>query len=53
MNKLITDLYYNIFAELSFKDIIKLCNTNKQFKEFCLQNQKFMNKNKLKAVKKL
>jgi hypothetical protein len=53
MNKIITDVYYNIFAELSFKDIIKLCNTNKQFKEFSLQNQKFMDKIKLKAVKKL
>lgn len=53
MNKVPTDIYYNIFENLSLGDIVKLCNTNKKFKEFCLQNQKFIAKIKLKAVKKL
>lgn len=53
MNKIPTDIYYNIFTELSFGDIIGLCNSNKRFKNFCLQNQKFIAKIKLKAVKKL
>lgn len=53
MNKIPKDIYYNIFEELSLEDIIKLCNTNKKFKEFCFQNQKFIAKIKLKAVKKL
>jgi hypothetical protein len=53
MNKIPTDIYYNIFTELSFGDIIGLCNSNKRFKNFCLQNQKFIEKIKLKAVKKL
>lgn len=38
MNKIPTDIYYNIFTELSFGDIIGLCNSNKRFKNFCLQN---------------
>lgn len=53
MNKIPTDIYYNIFTELSLGDIIQLCNTNKKFKEFCLQNQKYISKIKIKAVKKL
>ena len=53
MNKIPKDIYYNIFTELSLEDIIQLCNTNKKFKEFCLQNQKFIAKIKIKAVKKL
>lgn len=53
MNKIPKDIYYNIFTELSLGDIIQLCNTNKKFKEFCLQNQKFIAEIKIKAVKKL
>lgn len=53
MNKIPKDIYYNIFTELSLGDIIQLCNTNKKFKDFCLQNQKFIAKIKLEAVKKL
>ena len=53
MTKIPKDIYYNIFTELSLGDMIKLCNTNKKFKEFCLQNQKFIAKIKIKAVKKL
>lgn len=53
MNKVPKDIYYNIFENLSLGDIVKLCNTNKKFKEFCLHNQKFIAKIKLKAVKEL
>lgn len=53
MNKIPTDIYYNIFTGLSLRDIIQLCNTNNKFKNFCLQNQKFIAKIKIKAVKKL
>lgn len=53
MNKIPKDIYYNIFTELSLGDITQLCNTNKKFKNFCLQNQKFIAKIKIKAVKKL
>lgn len=53
MNQIPKDIYYKIFTELNLQDIVKLCNLNKKFKEFCLQNQKFIAKIKLKAVKKL
>lgn len=53
MNKIPTDIYYNLFAELNSEDIIKLCNTSKKFKEFCLQNQKYIATIKIKAIKRL
>ena len=53
MNKIPKDIYYNIFTELSLGDIIQLCNVNKKFKEFCLQNGKFIDTIKIKAVKKI
>jgi hypothetical protein len=53
MNKIPKNIYYNIFTKLSLGDIIQLCNTNRKFKEFCLQNQTFIAKTKLKVVKKL
>jgi len=53
MNKIPKDIYYNIFEELSLGDIVQLCNTNKTFKEFCLRNQEFIAKMKLKALQKL
>lgn len=48
-----TELYYHLFEQLSFNDIKKLCNTNKQFKSFCLNNQNFIDSIKLRALKKL
>jgi hypothetical protein len=53
MNKIPTDMYYNIFTELSSRDITQLCDTNRNFKNFCKQNQEFIAKIRIKAVKKL
>ena len=52
IKKIPTDLYYDLFTELSLKDIINTCNVNKSFKSFCLQNQKFIAKVKSNALKK-
>lgn len=42
MDKLQKDLYYSIFEKLSLKDITRMCNINKSFRKFCLENQKFI-----------
>ena len=53
MKNITQDIYYNIFEKLTFKDIFKLCKVNKQFKDFCENNQTFIKKTKVKALKKI
>jgi len=47
-----TDIYYNLFTDLSLKDIKQLFNTNKKFRKFCLDDQTFIAKTKIKALRK-
>ena len=46
------EVYYDLFKNLSLKDVVKLCNTNRSFRKFCLDNQTFIAKTKLKALQK-
>ena len=52
MNNIPKDIYYNLFENLSLQDIINLCNTNRSFKNFCLDNQTFIAKTKCTSVQK-
>jgi len=53
MKNITQDIYYNIFEKLTFKDIFKLCKVSKKFKNFCENNETFIKKTKVKALKKL
>lgn len=46
-----TDVYYTLFQKLSLKDIKNMCQVNKTFRNFCIQNSNFIEKLKKKALK--